>query len=431
MAQREIGYLLYNLILIIFAVLLLPYFVCRNLILRRPLLPYFKNLSRQNLERLDGKPVIWIQAVSVGETVVANCILGEIRKLLPDYQIVFTTTTPTGQAMAKKLLDETTIITYFPFDFPWLVKRFIRLTKPRLFIMVETEIWPNAIRYAHDLGTKVAIINGRISDRSFKRYLKGRRFLKGVLSRIDLLAMQSADDANRIGELGADLHRIMVTGNAKFDQDYPEFSNEELQQFRDQYGWDGSDRVFTAASTHHGEDEVIIAAYLQLLQTQAYNLILAPRHPERGGEIERLLTAAGLPFCKRSAGGSGNGVKVILLDTFGELGMAYAQAEVVFVGGSLVKTGGHNVLEAAVQAKPVLYGPYMHNFRESKRLLEEVDAGFAVHNSAEMVAKIQELTMNTYTYRHRASSARKAVLANKGAAQSAARLVADLVGQSS
>ena len=427
MARQSLSYLLYNILLTVAGIFFWPYFIIRNLLLKRPISPYFYNMPPDFLRQIGAKPVIWVQAVSVGETVVANCIVNQIRKMLPDYQVVFTTTTPTGQAMAKKLLGDTTPITYFPFDFPFFVKRFVKRIKPRLFIMIETEIWPNAIRYCRQSGAKVVMVNGRISDRSYGRYLKVASFLKTVLEQIELFAMQSAEDANRIGTLGAPLEKIVVAGNAKFDQDYPSFAPEQLVSFRRQYHWQAEIPIFTAASTHQGEEELILQAYQELLKERPYYLILAPRHPDRAEAVSTLLTATGLPFARRTAGAVESEPRILLLDTFGELSLVYALAEVIFVGGSLTNIGGHNVLEAAVQSKPVIYGPFMHAQREMKELLESVDAGFTVKDAAELTRMIRELTADRALYRKRGLAARQAVLANQGTAENTVRLLAALI----
>jgi len=432
MAKLRPGYFFYNCLMLVTSMIGLIFVFFRNLLKRRPIAPYFRPPGPNELPQLHGKPVVWMQAVSVGETVVAKILIDELRKRLPEYGFLLTTTTPSGQAMAKKIMDESVAIAYFPFDLPLLIKGFFQRIRPSVFILVETEIWPNAIRRAKLSGSKVVLVNGMISDHSFKGYSRIRSFLKDVFSHFDLFAMQSAESANRIGLLGAPLERIVVTGNIKFDQDYPEFTPEQTEAFLAQYGWSKGIPVFTAASTHRGEEEIIVEAYLRLNGREPYYLILAPRHPDRADEVAALLEAKQLSYVRRSRTGDGSAgeARILLLDTFGELGMAYAVADVVFVGGSLVNIGGHNVLEAAAQAKPVMYGPYMHKSRPSKELLEEADAGFTVRDADELVRTIEELTRDRNVYRRRAENARAAVLSNKGAAARTATLIADLVKQS-
>jgi 3-deoxy-D-manno-octulosonic-acid transferase len=435
MARGKISfsYFWYNMVLSVGAVFLVPYLIIRGIVKHRPVRAYFQKLSAEQMQRLAGKPVVWFQAVSVGEVIVANIVLKELRKLLPQYAVLVTTTTPTGQEMARKLLGEEAVVTYFPIDFPWIVKRFITQVKPRLFVMMEAEIWPNVIRYCQTAQVKVALLNGLISDRAYRRYERFPALIQAVLARVDLFAMQTAEGANRIGQLGAPLNRIQVTGNAKFDQSYPEITPQIRQQFLQQYQWAETDPILVAASTHKGEEPLVLAAFQELLKkTAAFKLILAPRHPERGDEVAALVKEAGLSMVRRSTGQCAATPQVVLLDTFGELSLAFNVATLVFMGGSLMPIGGHNVLEAAAQSKPVMYGPYMHKTRESKRLLEEVDAGFTVNDPSELVATVKQLRADPVLYQQRGEAARQAVLRNKGSAAQMAVLAAALVeGESS
>jgi 3-deoxy-D-manno-octulosonic-acid transferase len=426
--KMSFPYFLYNLLLGAGTVFLIPYLAIRGLVKRRPVLAYFRKLTPEQLKRLAGKPVIWIQAVSVGEVIVANIVIKELRRLLPRSALLVTTTTPTGQAMALKLLGEEAVVTYFPLDLPWVVKRFVTQVRPRLFLMMEAEIWPNAIRYCQAVQAKVALVNGLISDRAYRRYGRFPALLKAVLAQVDLFAMQNVEAANRIGRLGAPLDRIQVAGNAKFDQAYPEIVPQAKQQFLQQYQWSDTDQILVAASTHKGEEPIVITAFRNLLvETPDFKLILAPRHPERAGEVAALLKEAGLSFARRSAGQVAAPPQVVLLDTFGEFGLAFNVADLVFLGGSLTPIGGHNVLEVAAQSKPVIYGPYMHKTRESQRLLEEVDAGFTVNDAVELVTTIRQLSADPVLYQKRGQAARRAVLQNKGSAARMAALATALI----
>jgi 3-deoxy-D-manno-octulosonic-acid transferase len=426
--KMNFSYFWYNAVLSVGAVFLIPYLVIRGIVKHRPVRAYFRKLSAGQMQRLAGKPVVWFQAVSVGEVIVANIVIQELRKLLPHYAVLVTTTTPTGQAMALKLLGEEAVVTYFPLDLPWIVKRFIAQVKPRLFVMMEAEIWPNVIRYCQATQVKVALLNGLISDRAYRRYGRFPALIRTVLAQVDLFAMQTAEGANRIGQLGAPKDRIRVAGNAKFDQSYPEITPEIRRQFLEQYQWTETDPILVAASTHKGEEPPVLAAFQELLkETAAFKLILAPRHPERGAEVAALVKEAGLSVARRSTGQSAAAPQVVLLDTFGELSLAFNVATLVFMGGSLAPIGGHNVLEAAAQSKPVMYGPHMHKTTESKRLLEEVDAGFTVHDPSELVATVKQLRADPVLYQQRGAAARQAVLRNKGSATQMAALTAALV----
>lgn len=412
----------------VFWYLFLFFLIIRETLLRRPLLKYINPLSTQDIKKLKGKKIIWIQAVSVGETVAANTIVRELIKYFPDHQIVFTTHTPTGQAMAHKLLKDLAIITYFPLDFHVVMKRFIRLINPVMYLFFETEIWPNTIRFCKNAGAKIIMINGRISDHSYPNYLRLRFFLKHVLNLVDLFAMQSEEDAKRIKNLGANEDRIVITGNVKFDQQYPQIQPAEVQAFKQAYGWDDK-LIFVAASTHRGEEETIIQTYLEIKKEMSFVLVLAPRHPERGPELEKLLRKNGLNYTKRTWQTHPTIPEVLLLDTFGELGLIYAAGDVVFVGGSLVKVGGHNVLEAAFQQKVVIYGPYMNNFRDSKILLEKIEAGLVVHNKIELLSTIKKLVNNKEFYQTRGIMAREKILTNRGASKKTIEHVFELMKQ--
>ncbi len=438
MAKREVVYLIYNIIACPILLLAAPFFVIRNLALRRPVLPYFRGISRSQKARLKDKEVVWIQAVSVEATLVAEKIIKEIKKAHPDFQIVLTTTTFKGQQIAKEKLGELALVTYFPLEIPFVMKHFIMNLRPVLFVMVETEIWPNAVFYSKKSGSKVAVVNGRIGSRSYQNYSKVKGFMKIVFEQFDLFAMQSVHDANCIGELGAPLERIMVTGNAKFDQEYPAFSGEQLDAFRRRYHFQKENLLFTATNTHPGEEAIVIEAYLNLLRKEPAYLIIAPSHPNGGDGVAEILEKEGLPYVRRSAGkivpSSANkepqSCRVLLWDTFEEIGLAYAASDVVLIGGSLVKmkgAAGPNVLEAAVQEKLVIYGPFMDNSLESKSLLEEVGAGFTVRNAADMTSTILKLVEERELYEQRATRAKKAVLANEGAVKHTIELIDKLI----
>jgi 3-deoxy-D-manno-octulosonic-acid transferase len=433
-AKPKIAYLTYNVSVLVALIFILPFLIIRNWVLRKPILPYFFNLPPSQVERLINKQVVWIQAVSVDETLVAESIIRELIKLHPDYQIVLTTITSAGQRIAEQKLGDLALVTYFPLELPFLMKRFIAKIHPLLYVMAESNFYPNAIRYSKRAGAKIAIINGRVSDGSYQNYLRLKGFAKLVLQQIDLFAMQSVEDANRIGKIGAPLERILVTGNLKFDREYPSFSENQLEIFRKTYGFKKENLIFTAANTYQGEEIIVIQAFLDLLKTEAIHLIIAPHHPERVHEVVLLLEQAKLPYVKRSTGEPAKACKVLLLDTFEEHSLVYAVSDIVLVGGSMVKIkgiSGHDILEAAVQEKPVLYGPYMNNFRDSQRLMVEADAGFTVHNAAELIKTIRDITGDQILYRKRAAKAKAAVLTNRGAAEHTALFIDDMLRSNS
>lgn len=416
MVKRKIIYFLYNLFLLLVSIFLIPWFVIRNICLKRPVFPYFNLPQHSELQKLSGKEVVWLQAVSVGEAVVAKTLVEKLSAELSDKAFLVTTTTPTGQEMARKIMPETVAIAYFPFDIPFFIKRFIKTVQPKALLLVETELWPNAMRYMREFGCRVGVINGTVSEKAFKKYLRYKKLFAAFFENIDFCAMQSVEDMERFVKMGVPSEQIKVTGNCKFDQDYPSFTDEQIQSFREQCAWDWTTPIFLGASTHPGEEEIVLDAFMKLTNEQDYYLILAPRHPERAEEVIKLIKQRNLTFIRRSEGKALVSAQVLLLDTFGELSMAYAASKAIVVGGSLTDIGGHNVLEAAAQTKPVIYGPYMHKSLLGKKLLETVDAGFTVNDAQELADKVIEITKDENLYNRRAQAAYDAVFANKGAA---------------
>jgi 3-deoxy-D-manno-octulosonic-acid transferase len=364
-------------------------------------------------EGLPVEPRCWIHAVSVGEAAVAVPLVHAIRRRWPELSIVVSTVTPTGARVVTRELDGVASHRYFPLDFPGPVRRALSAVRPRFFIGIETELWPNFLRALGRRGIPSMIANGRISDRSFRRYRLVRPFLARVLSDVTVFAMQSAEDARRIVALGAPAARVIVTGNMKADArqepaGHPEWTTPLELECR----W-----LWIAGSTHRGEEALIVDAYLELkARFPSLALLLAPRHPERAVEVERLCGSRGVSVVRRSALPSGGiGEAVIILDTVGELAALYALAEVVFVGGSLVPSGGHNMLEPAHRSKPILFGPHTENFRESAALLLSVGGAVVVKDALDLVRKIEKLLEEPALARQMGDAARAAVASRQGA----------------
>jgi len=311
---------------------------------------------------------IWVHAVSVGEVISAIPLIREIKGRYPSLRIVISTVTDTGQKLARERISDLAYPVYLPFDLALVLKKVIKSLKPRLFIVMETELWPNTFRVLRKEGIPILVVNGRISDRSFKGYKKIRFFIKEVVKWVDMFCMQEEVYKKRIRALGADEDRIMVTGNFKFDIT-------PLDRIPE---WSGSLRgpVIVAGSTHEGEEDLVVSVFMRLRNEHSeLNLIIAPRHPERFHKVEDMLRAQGLPYIKRSEmspratdreqeGGEDQRLSgtIIILDTIGELAPAYGMAEVAIIGGSFASHGGHNPLEPAFWGKPVVCGPHMENF---------------------------------------------------------------------
>jgi 3-deoxy-D-manno-octulosonic-acid transferase len=366
-------------------------------------------------EGLPREPRCWIHAVSVGEAATAVPLVEAITRRWPQLGIVMTTVTPTGARIVADRLAGRAVHRYFPIDLPGPVRRALDAVNPRFFLCMETELWPNLLRGLAARGVPSMIANGRISDRSFRRYRLVRFFTARMLAHVRVLAMQSEEDARRIIALGARPERVVVTGNIKNDLIPPEGGGEALWQRL--LGLDDGEPVWVAGSTHRGEEAIVLDVYLRLrARVPTLALVLAPRHPERVAEVERLVRERGLQPVRRSGlpKSQARGA-VIIVDTVGELAQIYRVASVVFVGGSLAPTGGHNMLEPALLRKPVLFGPHTTNFRESAELLLEAGGALLVRDGAELDAHMGALLVDAERRRLMGDAAFKAVAGRRGA----------------
>jgi 3-deoxy-D-manno-octulosonic-acid transferase len=326
-------------------------------------------------------PRCWVHAVSVGESLTAIPLVEGIRRRWPELGIVLTTVTPTGARVVTDRLAGLATHRYFPLDLPGPVQLALRRIEPRFFIGMETELWPNFFRALRRRSVPSMIANGRISDRSFRRYRPVAFLMRRLLREISVIAMQSEEDARRIIALGAPAERVVVTGSLKADQEPEDPGARDL--WARLLGVAADERVWVAGSTHRGEEDIVAAVFHRLRTTiPRLVLLLAPRHPERVPEVERLLGARGLRAVRRSQlPGDRREREVILLDSVGELAQCYRVAEVVFVGGSLVPVGGHNMLEPALRRKPVVFGPHTANFRESADRLRAAGGALIVQDA--------------------------------------------------
>ena len=333
------------------------------------------------LKKISRRPVIWLHAVSVGESIAARPLLKALRSRYPDHAIVVSNTTETGRSVVSGF-PETDLCIYFPFDFLPAVWSTLNRISPELIIIMETEIWPNFTREASRRGIPLVLANGRISDRSFAGYQRFSWFFKHALEQFSKLCMQTDTDHERIVTIGAPADRVITTGNLKYDIAFRHVSDEEKRRLCEQYLIPEGVIVITAGSTHAGEERYLIDTYLELLMTVTnLFLVLVPRHPERTGEVALLLERSGLQFRRRSrlsAAGQFKNGEVLLVDTIGEMMSLYALSDVAFVGGSLVPTGGHNLLEPASVGISSLFGPEMANFREIAALVLQYGAGIQV-----------------------------------------------------
>jgi len=389
-------YLIYELLIYLFFILSSPYFILKILFARKYRVGLkdrvgFLNSKLKNLN--PERKRILIHAVSVGEVIAASLLIKRIKELWPEAILILTTVTETGNITAKEKIKETDIITFFPLDLSLPVRRFKNYVKPDICIIMETELWPNFLRIISETGTPLLIVNGRLSEKSYRGYKIAQVFFKKVLKNISAFGMQTDSDAKRIMELGAEESKIYVTGNLKFDQVFKAGFQIKQDILKDlMLPEDYTVLVF--GSTHRGEEEILIEVYKKLRQ-RFKNLffILAPRHPERFREVEDILSRNSIAYCRRTELKEKNiaGKEAILLDTIGELSNIYSIASIVFIGGSLVPVGGHNILEPAVFKKPVLFGKYMHNFRDIAELFVKSGGGIQILEPSEIEEKISAL----------------------------------------
>ncbi len=414
-------YALYSFAIVLAAVVLAPWFLYQALRYRKYVGSVAQRMGVLPVSfNLDGDESIWIHAVSVGEALTVRALLPDLRRQYPDLKIFLSTTTMTGQQIARERLTEVDAVFYFPFDLPFFVNRTMGLVRPRLFIMMETEIWPNLLRACRRSGVKTLMVNGRISSRSYPRYRMARGFFRTVLANVDAFCMQSAESARRIIDIGADPARVSVTGSLKFESlESPGASagrgeGRVLRFFR----VPESRPVLLAASTLKGEEAAVLEAFAVVRRAHpATLLIIAPRKPERFDEAEALARGEGWRVVRRSrlTVDRAPDADVVILDTIGELAHLFQVATAVFVGGSLVDHGGHNILEPAVHGKPIVFGPHMSNFAEIAATFLEGGAALQVASTSELSTVWTRLVGDPAERARLGIAARALVESNRGA----------------
>jgi 3-deoxy-D-manno-octulosonic-acid transferase len=369
---------IYSFLLTIAMFLLSPLFLLRR---QKYASGFSERLGNYPPFKQNGRKVIWLHCVSVGETNAARPLVGKLQEEFPDHRLVISTTTRTGQELAQKIFkDKADAVFYLPFDWKFSVRRALRNFQPSTILLMETEIWPRLINEAKRSGAKISIVNGRLSEKSFHRYSRVRGFVHRVLENIDLALMQNEKDAERIEALGIGATKVKVTGNLKFDLSFDKNETALTNQFRERFGIDGTRPIIVAASTHESEEELIFGDFVSFSASHPKikpRLIIAPRHPERFNDVAAMLDSTvnkdqdiyDPRFARRSALSSETDkfVNVILLDSVGELRSILPLANIVFVGGSLIPHGGQSILEPAAAAKAIITGPYTHNFEAVTR----------------------------------------------------------------
>jgi 3-deoxy-D-manno-octulosonic-acid transferase len=427
-------YLAYSLLTLVVFVVVSPYFVYQAIRYKK----YIGSL-RQRLGFLpisfnfDGEESIWIHAVSVGEALTARALAADLKAQYPRLRLFLSTTTIAGQQVARQSLSNVDAVFYFPFDWAFIVRRTLNLVRPRLFIMMETEIWPNLLRACRKRGVKTVLINGRISSRSYPRYRMVRPFFRRVLGDVDRFCMQSEESARRLVDLGAEQARVTVTGSLKFDSlELPAATahgkprERVLRFFRVAL----NRTVIVAGSTMRGEEASVLRAFKRVKATVPSALaVLAPRQPERFAEVERLARDAGFVATRRTELpiDAEPRADVVVLDSIGELAQIYQLATAVFVGGSLVDHGGHNILEPAVFGKPIVFGPHMQNFTEIADAFISNDAAVQVQSDRELEEVMLALVTDPVRRARLGAAARALVEANRGAKTKTLAVIGELL----
>ena len=430
-------YIIYNiLIILVFIFVALPYFLYRLVVEKG-----FGHRFRQNMglvRREEIAPVadtncIWLHGASVGEMVAISPLVKEIKNLMPERKILVSAVTVGGYDMARQIMPEADAIINFPLDLPFVASSMVSRIRPGIFIMVETELWPNFLRAIRERNIPAMMMNGRISEKSAKsyRYLSG--LLRDMLNTINLFCMQSSIDAKYITQLGADPEKIIVTGNTKFDQTYAEVSPEDLATYKTELGL-GKDAypVIVAGSTHRTEEEAVLTSFTALRKKYPHaRLIIAPRKLNRIEEIKKVNAKFGYEMGFRSKLKEMEGKRpefpVLMLDTIGELGRIYAIGDIVFVGGSLVRYGGHNVLEPAAHAKPILVGPSMEDFKDSYSLLSKAGACRMVSDADGLAEAFLEIAGDDNLRKRMGEASIQIIRENRGAALKTIHYLTDLL----
>ena len=431
-------YVLYSLLILFLGVIVSPYLAYQAIRYKKYIGSLGQRLGYLPVSfNLDGEESIWIHAVSVGETMTVRALIADLRRRYPNLRIFLSTTTMAGQQVARRNVQDVDAVFYLPLDLAFIVRRTLRLVKPRLFVMMETEIWPNLLRQCKRMGVATVMVNGRISSRSYPRYKIARPFFRRVLADVDRFCMQTEESARRVIDIGAEPAKVVVTGSLKFDS--LDLSAAAAVDGRGQqrvlrYFRMASGRpVIVAGSTMREEEQLVLQAFKRIRAntTNPPNplLIIAPRHPERFAEVAQLARDQAFVTAKRTdlLIDAEPRADVVVLDTIGELAQVYQIATAVFVGGSLVDTGGHNILEPAVYGKPIVFGPHMHNFKEIADAFIAQDAAVQVSGVRGLEEALLALLTDPVRRARLGAAARAIVETNRGAKDKCLAIIAQLL----
>jgi len=378
-------HILYSFFLALALMVLLPVYFVRMRLMKKKPLSLFPRLGFPLPDRVPGRLSLWVHAVSVGEVISLQKLLQEIKSRHPDWALHVSVLTAAGMEVARQKLTMADRLFFAPFDFGWTVKRFVRRLEPGLLVLAESELWPNLLRQAGKRTRGVLVVNGRISERSFRRYKRLRPLAVRLFKNVSLYLVQTEQDRQRLIESGMSADRVRVAGNLKCDIMPPEVEADRLARLAGEISLPPGKKLLVAGSTREGEEQLLIEAFVEAGRSGAVSaLILAPRHVDRVSEVERICRESGLRVERRTGVRTGRDWEVLILDTIGELAGFYALCDAAFIGGSLVPWGGHNLIEPAAYGKPIFFGPHMQNFAFLAR-------AFLESGAARLVARREDL----------------------------------------
>ena len=425
--------ILYNIVVVLLIIMLLPYFLVRLIKEKgfgERMKQSFGFLPKHALDKVAKKDCIWVHAASVGEIVATSPLIKEFRREFPHIPILISVVTCSGYTMANRIIKDADSIIYFPLDLPFLAANTVKKIRPRIFLPVETELWPNLLKAARRYNVAVMMVNGRISDKSVKRYQYMFSLLTDMIGTVNKFAMQSEIDASYIMRLGADPKMVAVTGNTKFDQTYTDVSDKEKMQMISEMGLDTAEGIIIAGSTHKGEEKYILDAFKQVRQIfPKIKMIIAPRKISRKEDVKMICTQSGFSVAFRTdlKEKCSYDHDIVILDTIGELGKIYSTGDVIYVGGSLIPHGGHNILEPAAHGKAIIVGKNMFNFKDTYMLFTKNNACITVENSAGLGKEFVNLFKHPQIRRDMEAASLKIINDNKGASRRSALILREVL----
>ena len=419
-------YGLYAILLFFSLVVYFPVYFIRSRFLRRESLHFRQRCGFSLKKKTSLEKSVWIHAVSVGEVLSLQNLITQIKKKHPEWIVHFSCLTDTGFRMATEKLKDVDDVFFVPLDFRIIVRKFFSYLKPDIFVLAESEFWPNLLREAKRSTKGVLLVNGRISSRSFKRYHRMRFLVNRILSQISHFLVQTKRDKEMLEKIGVEPHVIQVAGNLKAEISLPMLEKSELEELRASIKVPERAKVIVAGSVRKGEEEPLLDAFSKTMESNhGLVLILAPRHPDRANEVEKICQKYRFKVQKRSNISPGGGWNVLILDTLGELAKFYALSDVAFVGGSLVPWGGHNLLEPAYYAKPVFFGPHMDNFAHLAEIFVEAGAARIVKSRSDLVRMFS--LQDEAEYQEMGQKAKSTLLSLQGATEKVLQAIDSLM----